>query len=102
MIRDLVIDDYLAFVGDGTGQVNKVMGAIQHFRGHLGKSWEEGVELGYNNTTRPCFAEWAKHYDCSGFLFYKYDHPERTAAMYIDNIPIRKLKEIVDKEMEIV
>lgn len=98
MIKDLSIDDYLAFVGDTTGQVGKVQEAMQKIITRYEQAWED-VEQ-YKTLDRRRFAANVLHYKESGYLFFKYDGHEETAAEYVLNLSTRTLKTMIEKELE--
>lgn len=98
MIKDLSIDDYLAFVGDTTGQVGKVQEAMQKIITRYEQAWEDMEQ--YKTLDRRRFAANALNYKESGYLFFKYDGHEETAAEYVLNLSTRALKVMIEKELK--
>lgn len=111
MIKDLSIDDFLAYCSEYSEQVGAVQAAIIGIAQRFNNAWVEVADYAkgasvndtdnYNRDSRKNFAKKVSEYkEAKDFLFRKYDYPDTSAEDYLLNLTTSALKRLVDRELK--
>lgn len=97
MMKDLVIDDYLAYCGDPTGQIWKIQKAVLHLIDDAQAKWMNMVFTGTDLLSRKEFAIRANRYWCASFLFKRYSGDDIMAATYVMGLTTNRLQNLIER-----
>lgn len=98
MMKNNMIDDFMAYCPEYNDMVNEVLNDIKEVARSLESIW--GMCAWAAKCDKKTFACAIRNFPYNAFLFEKYNHPELTGVDYIMSRPIKQIKSMIERSKQ--